>query len=174
MSLKDQIKHYKGFMSAYDAQLIVDYAKSVGEFDEYGNDRKEFQCHVFKEHTPKSQEIRDLITGYGRMVYDRCLADYGGEFQPFAEEFTHIAKFTAGYGMHEHFDASKPNDIATLIYLNDNYEGGQIYFPELGIEIKPEPGDLVMFPDNPNFIHGVKPITSGTRFTTPRWFTRIV
>jgi hypothetical protein len=23
-------------------------------------------------------------------------------------------------------------------------------------------------------VHGVKPITSGTRYTTPRWFTRIV
>jgi predicted 2-oxoglutarate/Fe(II)-dependent dioxygenase YbiX len=42
------------------------------------------------------------------------------------------------------------------------------------MSFKPEPGDLLCFPDNTNFIHGVKPIVKGTRFTLPRWFTRIV
>jgi hypothetical protein len=76
--------------------------------------------------------------------------------------------------MHEHFDASKPNDIATLIYINNNYSGGDIYFPEYNISHKPEPGDLLTFPDNPDYVHGVRAISDGIRYTTPRWFTRIV
>ena len=76
--------------------------------------------------------------------------------------------------MHEHFDSTKPNDIATLIYLNDDYLGGEIYFPDYDISIKPEAGDLVSFPDTPDFVHGVRTILSGTRYTAPRWFTRIV
>lgn len=173
---RDQIKHYPGFMSVGDAAMIHSYAKSVQTtaFDEFGNDRKEFSVNVFKNPNTKESNIRDVITTYGKMVYDTCIINYGGPFVPFEPAATHIAKFEAGYGMHEHFDAGKPNDIATLIYINDDYEGGEIYFPELGVEIKPKAGDLIMFPDNPNFIHGVKPITSGVRFTTPRWFTRIV
>lgn len=173
---RDQVKHFPGFMSERDTKVIVDYALSVQTtaFDEWGNDRKEFSVNVFKNPNSKEQNIRNIITDYAKRVYDLCVSEYGGDFIPFEPEATHIAKFEAGYGMHEHFDASKPNDIATLIYLNDDYEGGEIYFPQLGIEIKPKPGDLVMFPDNPGYVHGVKSITSGVRFTTPRWFTRIV
>jgi hypothetical protein len=76
--------------------------------------------------------------------------------------------------MHEHFDSNRPNDIATLVYLNDDYTGGDIYFPKYDISYKPKPGDLLCFPDNPDYVHGVKTIESGTRYTTPRWFTRIV
>jgi predicted 2-oxoglutarate/Fe(II)-dependent dioxygenase YbiX len=76
--------------------------------------------------------------------------------------------------MHEHFDISKPNDIATLIYLNNDYSGGEIYFPEYDISHKPEPGDLLCFPDNPDYVHGVSSISNGVRYTIPRWFTRIV
>jgi predicted 2-oxoglutarate/Fe(II)-dependent dioxygenase YbiX len=102
------------------------------------------------------------------------LSTYGESFEPFNPHKTHIAKFEEGHGMHEHFDSSRPNDIATLVYLNDDYEGGEIYFPDYKISIKPEPGDLLCFPDQPRYVHGVKEIITGTRFTTPRWFTRIV
>ena len=65
-------------------------------------------------------------------------------------------------------------EYACIFFLNDDYEGGEIYFPDYEISIKPEPGDLLCFPDQPRYVHGVKEIISGTRFTTPRWFTRIV
>jgi predicted 2-oxoglutarate/Fe(II)-dependent dioxygenase YbiX len=115
-----------------------------------------------------------MIQETALMVYSFVLNNYNSKFDHFINEKTHIAKFVEGKGMHEHFDASRPNDIATLIYLNNDYDGGDIYFPKYEMSFKPEPGDLLCFPDNPSFIHGVKPIIRGTRFTLPRWFTRIV
>lgn len=78
--------------------------------------------------------------------------------------------------MHEGDYAGKPNafpwyDIGTVFYLNDDYEGGELYFPLQGIEFKPKPRAAYFFPGDKNYIHGVRPITSGIRYTLPYFWT---
>lgn len=53
--------------------------------------------------------------------------------------------------------------ITSLLYLNDDYEGGEIEFPNQNLTLKPKPGTLVVFPSNRNFPHRVNPILSGHR-----------
>lgn len=62
-------------------------------------------------------------------------------------------------------------EYAALTYLNDDYEGGEIYFPEYDMEIKPKAGTLVFFPGSDLYTHGVRPITSGTRYAIMTFFT---
>ena len=158
-----------------DAKRIYEYAKKHSDlFSDYGNKEMEFTVHTYNEIMGNDPELGKLMQQYAMLVYHFVLDNHDSKFEPFLEAKTHIAKFTEGSGMHEHFDSNRPKDIATLVYLNDDYSGGEIYFPEYDLTFKPEPGDLLTFPDNPNYIHGVKPITSGTRYTTPRWFTRIL
>lgn len=173
--MKDLIHHKRGFVDSEIASLVARYAKDHDHiFTDFGNNEKEFTVHTHGDIRGYSSEIVDIINEYARRVYSFVVDSYPGPFKEFDENTTHIARFSSGKGMHEHFDSSRPNDIATLVYLNNDYEGGEIYFPEYDIFIKPEPGDLLTFPDNPNFVHGVKPVVSGVRYTTPRWFTRIV
>lgn len=170
-----QIHHIKGFMKAEDAERIHQHAVKFDDgFNMHGNNEKEFKVYTYHEIEANEKEVLDLMQIYARKVYDHVIATYGEPFEDFNPHKTHIARFEEGHGMHDHFDSSRPNDIATLVYLNNNYEGGEIYFPDYNISIKPEPGDLLCFPDQPRFVHGVKAITKGTRYTTPRWFTRIV
>lgn len=60
-------------------------------------------------------------------------------------------------------------DISILIYLNDEYEGGQLVFPNQHITLNPKPGMLVAFPSSHHFMHGVTPITKGTRYAIVTW-----
>lgn len=62
-------------------------------------------------------------------------------------------------------------DLNSLIYYNDEFEGGELYYPQHNIEIKPEPGLAVAHPGDINFLHGVRRITSGERWTTPSFYT---
>ena len=173
--LKSQIKYIKGFMDPQEAGLVAEYAKKHSElFSNYGNNEQEFTVHTYHEIQGLDSDLLDMIQETALMVYSFVLNNYNSKFDHFINEKTHIAKFVEGKGMHEHFDVSRPNDIATLVYLNNDYDGGDIYFPKYEMSFKPEPGDLLCFPDNPSFVHGVKPIIKGTRFTLPRWFTRIV
>ena len=78
--------------------------------------------------------------------------------------------------LHEGPDAGTPNDfpwydLGTVFYLNDEYEGGELYFPLQNIEFKPKRGAAYFFPGDKNFIHGVKPVISGCRYTAPFFWT---
>jgi len=74
--------------------------------------------------------------------------------------------------LHDGPDAGLPNDfpnydIASLFYLNDDYEGGELYFPLQGMQFKPQKGSAYFFPGDKYYIHGVTEIKSGIRYTCP-------
>lgn len=59
-----------------------------------------------------------------------------------------------------------------VIYLNDDFEGGEIYYPNLGgYEVRPEPGMVVLHRAGIEHSHGIKKITKGTRHTISTFFT---
>ena len=62
-------------------------------------------------------------------------------------------------------------DINSLFYYNDEFEGGELYYPDYEFEIKPSPGLAVAHPGDIFYLHGVKMVTSGERFTTPSFYT---
>jgi hypothetical protein len=74
--------------------------------------------------------------------------------------------------LHDGVDAGKPNDfpyydIASLFYLNDDYDGGELYFPIQGIQLKPKRGAAYFFPGDMNYVHGVTEIKNSIRYTCP-------
>jgi 2OG-Fe(II) oxygenase superfamily len=58
-----------------------------------------------------------------------------------------------------------------LIYLNDNFTGGELVFPDRDVVISPKPGLFVGFPSNHKFVHAVPNVLSGKRYSLPVWFT---
>lgn len=57
------------------------------------------------------------------------------------------------------------NKLVTIIYLNDDYEGGRLVFPDHGIDIAPKQGTLVVFDVGVDNYHAVSEVLDGTRFT---------
>jgi len=62
-------------------------------------------------------------------------------------------------------------DLNSLLYYNDQFDGGELYYPQHDIEIKPEPGLAVAHPGDTYYLHGVKMVTNGERYTTPSFYT---
>jgi hypothetical protein len=101
------------------------------------------------------------------------------------EGMTSIVELKTGDSMPVHLDhgsASNENvglktgagnptrDISSVLYYNDNYEGGEIYFPNQDLLIKPKPGMFICFPAKDEFPHQVKEIKSGYRWcSTAFW-----
>jgi hypothetical protein len=63
-------------------------------------------------------------------------------------------------------------DISANIYVNDDYDGGELVFPEYDIAIKHQAGQLIWFPGGHEFIHGVNKIENGTRWNLITHLTR--
>lgn len=63
------------------------------------------------------------------------------------------------------------NKYVGILYLNDNYGGGELFFSDREdintpkLSISPKAGSYVVFPGGVENIHGVTEITSGTRYT---------
>jgi hypothetical protein len=50
---------------------------------------------------------------------------------------------------------------ATILYLNDDYVDGELFFENLDIEVKPKPGSLLIFPGTEKYEHGVRFVGDG-------------
>jgi predicted 2-oxoglutarate/Fe(II)-dependent dioxygenase YbiX len=64
---------------------------------------------------------------------------------------------------------STDRHLSCVLYINDDFEGGEFAFPDLHIQVKPKPGLLVCFPSDQNYLHSVLPVTQGTRYSIVTW-----
>lgn len=87
-----------------------------------------------------------------------------------AEPYT-LLRYSSGeqYGFHYDGGTGSKRSISVLIYLNDNYEGGEIEFPNFKLKIKPKAGTLILFPSNYAYGHIAHPVTSGTKYVIVTW-----
>lgn len=69
----------------------------------------------------------------------------------------------------ELWEKTLDRDLSAVYFLNDDFAGGELFFPLLDLVIPPQAGTLVCFPSDHNYIHGVKPVTSGHRYTVVTW-----
>lgn len=95
-------------------------------------------------------------------------------------DYLGLVKWRTGDVQYPHADSESPDgekhpffwrNFGCVYYLNDNYQGGEIYFPNQNLEIKPKPNTLVFFPGTLEYLHGVKQITEKTRFTLTSFWT---
>jgi len=82
-------------------------------------------------------------------------------------EAMNFIKYGPGQHFKEHHDHGfSYNCTLSLVgYVNDDYEGGELYFRLQNLNIKPEAGDLYVFPSNFMYPHQAMPVTSGTKYS---------
>lgn len=98
---------------------------------------------------------------------DYLLDDEGKDYSPLYD-----------YGMNDDFIKDFKTHYTTkhfssIVYLNEDYVGGELYFPQYGIEIKPISNSIVSFKGDVNHLHGVKMVESGIRYTISLFWTQI-
>lgn len=77
----------------------------------------------------------------------------------------HEMRLHSDYGANFEFPQ---RDYASIIYLNDEYTGGNLVIPDLEITLSPKKGQLVTFRGS-KYKHGVTRIETGRRLTSICW-----
>jgi hypothetical protein len=99
---------------------------------------------------------------------------------PIYTDLLQIVRWDAGMFMRPHADNANPDgskhrmayrDFSGVLYLNDDYQGGELYFTALDIAIKPNRGMFVGITAGFHHEHAVLRIDSGTRLTMPFFLT---
>jgi hypothetical protein len=86
-----------------------------------------------------------------------------------------IQRQYAGAPLIEHVDNhSDPLiEYAVIIYVNDDYVDGELFFSRLNFSIKPKKYSMIIFPSGENYLHGVKPPGEGPlRYVLPSFVKR--
>jgi predicted 2-oxoglutarate/Fe(II)-dependent dioxygenase YbiX len=60
-------------------------------------------------------------------------------------------------------------DLSLLIYLNNEYEGGELSFYKFNYQVWPRAGAVVMFPSDHRYLHQAEKVTQGVRYAIVSW-----
>jgi len=117
-----------------------------------------------------NSELLDLH----KEIYDKlklCIDDYArywGINVVYYEAFNFVKYEGEGKHFRIHADHGPAYNctVSAVIYINDDYDGGEIQFPRLNNHIhKPKVGDIAVFPSNYIYEHASLPIKNGTKYS---------
>jgi hypothetical protein len=118
------------------------------------------------EHNSELIDLHQEI--YEKLKY--CIDDYAkywGINVVYYEAFNFVKYEGEGKHFNIHADHGPAYNatVSAVIYINDDYEGGEIQFPRLdGYTLTPKVGDIAIFPSNYIYEHASLPMRSGTKY----------
>lgn len=86
-----------------------------------------------------------------------------------------IQRQYSGVALTEHVDNHTDPSLvyAMVAYLNDDYNGGEVFFSKFGLSMKPKAGTLLAFPTTEQWTHGVTEVEDGpVRYVLPIFISR--
>jgi hypothetical protein len=119
-----------------------------------------------------SQNILNLVDPMLGMYLESYLQDKIGEdYKEYLLDSVSVIKYNAGdsYMLHpdkpfeiieKELGLGKYYPVQMIAYLNSDFEGGQLEFPDYGIIMEPKKGDICIFPTGFAFPHKVYKVTA--------------
>jgi len=189
----EHIQSRENIMTPEEHKFLLESARSIEEWDitetHYNENGTLIYDSTYWDNRVASRPILDRLDPKISVVIETIVERLKKEVDEYFKvdalpTSPAIVRWLPGYRQEPHADkelhtgpdAGKANDfpyydLSGLFYLNDDYEGGELYFPNQGIEFKPKPAAGYFFPGDMNYIHGVKEITSGIRYVIPFFWT---
>jgi hypothetical protein len=162
---ESMIGYVKKFATEDEVSIINDYMNSM----EIVFDKDVFYIdQIESEHSDHRQVIDQTVIDTVRKLENRIRNYIENMYFPDAgleiDELTwtrglELVRWLESSVLAPHADGSSDApefpiiNLGALIYLNNEYEGGEIKFNDYDIEFKPNVGDLVIFPNH--YIHEV-------------------
>jgi hypothetical protein len=128
------------FISKEEAQKCIDIAENLARKDTIENKPPNMIALLQKENY-------DLIENIGKSI-----SSLMGTSIEYKKQFG-VYKYIPGEEIKAHYDGCLNNkdeacnelEVSNIIFLNNDYHSGEIYFYGLNLLIKPETGKMVMF-----------------------------
>jgi len=131
------------------------------------------------------EDLRPRIAPYTQQFIDKVALPYYCLSAAAVEEIQ-LARTGAHGFLRPHIDSEdgsvKPDgrtewikvrkrDVSLVYYLSrsSDFDGGTLWFPDVGIELRPEQGMAVAFPSDHRYLHCVREVTRGVRWSMATW-----
>ena len=170
------VKIYPKLFSADECRYLIDLAVPGYQPSMVFNDSEQLVQDPIR--TSDGSTIHWLLEDpVVHAINRRVAAATGTDYE--AGETLQSLRYQPGQEYRPHFDfvpGDNPRLWTALIYLNDDYEGGETEFVETGLKVRGTTGDLLAFynagPDGdlePRSKHAGLPVRSGVKYLATRW-----
>ena len=174
------IKIIENFVDPEDAARLINYIETnkhdTSKFI-YGEYLKTEESQQAQSQLPESfsikdhSEVKDLYVKYAKKFIEECKLFFDN-----TEGIGLYAQWLTMYGIgnelprhvDNHYGAEEIN-FSAVIYLNDDFTGGELLLEDFGYLHKPKALSIIIF--HPTYWHEIKPILSGKRYAMPIWGT---
>ena len=176
-----------GFLSDKDCRRLVRYAdKQPGRWLTVRDEEKSRNGqHVWKRSSIRITQVVDMskfaefINEHFREGLKRHAEPVYGPIDWF--EWPYLLRYKVGGKYNAHADSemldkeagryykAQDRDVSMLLYLNDDYTGGELSFTRLNYTYRPTAGDMVMFPSGTLFKHRAHTVETGRKYALVSW-----
>jgi predicted 2-oxoglutarate/Fe(II)-dependent dioxygenase YbiX len=155
-------KNESGNKETFCLQKLIPQVKDIQESDIYKNEQINISSQLFGA-------LENTLKHYSTKIYPWAEKNIKSR-----EQNMHLLRYDYSGYLPAHQDQGiSTRVLSVLLYLNDDYEGGEIEFRHSEVKIKPEPGSVLFFPSNFLYIHEVHPVTKGPRYALPNWYHNV-
>lgn len=174
----DNIKTINNFLSSEEHSFLLNIAKKSEKL--YNGESLHIDCFQFLDKSEFMMELKKI----NKKILKVAENNYNTKFVDNEEHGLVVHKINSFTDPHidiiennlvgnipgnvepEYKDWKDAWDgyLACNLYLNDDYEGGEVYFPERNYSFKPKANSLVTWPGNKYFIHGIRITKKSNRY----------
>lgn len=168
-------KTYENFISSQEANQILEYCQTTTNWrpipDSFWHDR------TINYLVAKDEKIGQILKNIILNIQKVIIKDYSQQTYP---DTMDIVRWFPGTQQTPHCDDMSDSihrqDFAHRLFgcvlcLNDNYKGGETYYPEHNYKVTPKQGTLVIHPGDCDHRHGVTQIENNIRYTIASFWT---
>lgn len=156
-----EIEFYDEVINAIDPKL--GWQKNIDH--KWFNNKISFEI---KEFDSLMWKVKETFKNDFTVNEHRCLNRLldGDEWGVHSDDhdFRAIKELSLSYTEGQPYELVKYSVYGLIVYFND-FEGGELYYPNQGLIYKPLPGDMVLHSSAEHCKHGVAKVISGPRYS---------
>lgn len=173
----------ENFLSTDEIKFLNDFCKSANEDMwnlRYLKDRRkeallknsedsdDFKNEINNRNIFWDDKILEIPDNYNDIkvsIWNKINLFFRGKYK--VPEVDTIQRQYSGSNLKVHHDNGYKKNLerAIVIYLNDDYSDGELFFPDYDLEFRPKAGSMITFPGTEDYMHGVKDVGDGpTRY----------
>lgn len=182
--ISEDIYLFKKAISRFDCQYIINTienhsawedAKVFGDLKNYRKTKVDYlsnryglNSNLYKAHSILGYSFKltfENLTQYYKYENGQTYLSYSGD------EGIQILKYEKNEYYQEHIDAgfNLKRTHSCVMFLNEEYQNGEIYFPRQKIKIKGKTGDILFFPSTFTHPHAACQVNDGIKYTAVVW-----
>jgi len=175
---RNEIRHINNFLTPDECDRIISFCEKNNLFNRSQVTDINKVTSIDALRTSYSAFLHNSSDPLFSSLIDKAAALNGRNIS--AVEGLQCVRYCEGQEFKFHFDSKGGNDVARtltfLVYLNDNYKGGETFFPIINYKVVPKTGRALIFQNLDESMqpiiysaHAGLPVDAGTKYALNIW-----